>query len=41
MFEANKKATNIIDQKNILERKLKEFINIEKEVIQKYESDNH
>ena len=39
IFEANKKASNILEQKNILERKLKEFIDVEKEVIKKYESD--
>lgn len=41
IFEANKKASNILEQKNILERKLKEFIEVEKEVIKKYESDKH
>lgn len=39
IFEANKKAANILEQKNILERKLKEFIEVEKEVLKKYESD--
>jgi len=37
IFEANKKASNIFEQKNILERKLKEFIDVEKEVIKKFE----
>jgi hypothetical protein len=41
IFEASKKASNILEQKNILERKLKEFIEVEKEVIKKYESDKH
>ena len=39
LFEANKKASSILEQKGILERKLKEFIDIEKELIKKYESD--
>lgn len=41
IFESNKKASNILEQKNILERKLKEFIEVEKEIIKKYESDKH
>ncbi len=41
IFESNKKASNILEQKNILERKLKEFIEVEKELIKKYESDKH
>jgi len=39
IFEANKKANTILEQKKLLERKLKEFIDVEKEVIKKYESD--
>lgn len=39
LFEANKKASSILEQKSILERKLKEFIDVEKELIKKYESD--
>jgi len=41
IFDANKKAASIIEQKKVLERKLKEFIEVEKEVIKKYESDKH
>jgi cell division septum initiation protein DivIVA len=41
IFEANKKASNILEQKDILERKLKEFIEVEKELIKKYESEKH
>ena len=41
IFEASKKASNILEQKNILERKLKEFVEVEKEIIKKYESDKH
>ncbi len=40
VFEANKKAETLLDHKNILEKKLKEFIEIEKEMIRKYESEN-
>ncbi|MCB0730414.1 MAG: hypothetical protein KDC88_05210 [Ignavibacteriae bacterium] len=39
IFEATKKASAIIEQKNRLERKIKEFIDVEKEIIKKYESD--
>ena len=39
IFNANKKASSILEQKDILERKLKEFIDVEKEIIKKYESD--
>lgn len=41
IFDANKKAAEILDQKNNLENKIKEFIEIEKELIKKYESDKH
>ncbi len=41
VFEANKKSANILEQKNILERKLQEFIDVEKEVIKKYKSDKY
>jgi hypothetical protein len=41
IFEANKKAANILEQKNILERKLQEFIDVEKEIIKKYKSDKY
>ncbi len=39
IFEAKKDASNIVEQKNTLERKLREFIEVEKELIKKYESD--
>jgi hypothetical protein len=39
IFEATQKASSIIDQKNILERKLKEFIEVEKEILKKFGSD--
>jgi len=39
LFEANKKASKILEHKKNLERKLREFIEVEKEVIKKYESD--
>ena len=39
VFEASKKASNILEQQTILERKLQEFIEVEKELIKKFESD--
>jgi hypothetical protein len=41
IYEANKKATSILEQKKILERKLKEFIDVEKELIKKYDTEKN
>ena len=40
LFEAEKEAQLIIEKKNRIESQLKEFIQAEKELILKYESDN-
>lgn len=39
IFEAQKKSKNVIDTKNKIEQNLKEFIQTERELIQKYEKD--
>ncbi len=39
IFEAQKKSRNVIDTKNKIEQNLKEFIQTERELIQKYEKD--
>ena len=41
IHEANKKANSILEQKNILERKLREFLEVEKELIKKYDSEKN
>ncbi|PID59502.1 MAG: hypothetical protein CR986_05560 [Ignavibacteriae bacterium] len=41
ILKANKKASAVIEQKNILQQRLKDFIDIEKEVIKNYEIDKH
>lgn len=38
ILKANKKSASVIEQKNILHQRLKDFIDIEKEVIKNYES---
>jgi len=41
VHEANVKATSILEQKKILERKLKEFLEVEKELIKKYDKEKN
>jgi hypothetical protein len=39
IFQAQQSVDDLIERKNQIERRLKEFINTEKELIKKYESE--